>query len=276
MLILLPLSALAQINSDGKTHAHETVQVAGRRPQIVAHRGLLRHAPENTLAAFTACIDLRLGFELDVRRSQDGRLVCVHDEDVQRTTDGKGKVANLTLAQLRKLDAGRWFDPAFAGERVPTLEEVFTLLRDRKASKILVALDLKVEGIETDVVRLAEKYGVLEQTVCIGLAIADPVVRRKLRAAQAKTPVAVLAQQAEDLPKALGAADADWIYIRFVPTPEQVAHIHAARKRVFLVGSAVSGLEPANWARAREAGVDAILTDFPLDCRRSWREGKSP
>src|SRR5947208_9922618 len=88
---------------------------------IVAHRGLLRHAPENTLANFRACLELRLGFEMDVRRCRDGTLVCVHDASVDRTTDGRGAVANLALGELKALDAGSWFHPAFAGERIPTV-----------------------------------------------------------------------------------------------------------------------------------------------------------
>jgi glycerophosphoryl diester phosphodiesterase len=81
------------------------------RPLIVAHRGLLRHAPENTLANFRACLELRLGLEFDVQRTRDGRLVCIHDGTVDRTTGGTGKVAEMTLEEVRKLDAGSWFDP---------------------------------------------------------------------------------------------------------------------------------------------------------------------
>src|SRR3954454_13988697 len=98
------------------------------QPLPVAHRGLLRHAPENTLANFRACLELRLGFEMDVRRCRDGTLVCVHDASVDRTTDGRGAVANLALGELKALDAGSWFHPAFAGERIPTVDEVFALL----------------------------------------------------------------------------------------------------------------------------------------------------
>ena len=90
-----------------------------KSPIIVGHRGLFKHAPENTLTGFAACLDLSLGFELDVRRSRDGHLVCMHDEDVKRTTNGKGKVADLTLAELRKLDAGAWFAPRFANTMNP-------------------------------------------------------------------------------------------------------------------------------------------------------------
>src|SRR2546426_3765520 len=63
-----------------------------KAPLLVAHRGLLKHAPENTLASFAACLELRLGFELDIRRTKDGHLVCLHDDDVRRTTNGTGKV----------------------------------------------------------------------------------------------------------------------------------------------------------------------------------------
>src|SRR5262245_16974714 len=79
-------------------------------PRTVGHRGLMRHAPENTHAGFAACFHLRLGIELDIRRSKDGILVIMHDDDVKRTTNGKGKVSDLTLAGLKELDAGSWFD----------------------------------------------------------------------------------------------------------------------------------------------------------------------
>src|SRR5436190_6311158 len=82
------------------------------RPAAIGHRGLLQSAPENTLSAFRACLALRVGFEFDVRPTRDGQLVCLHDETVDRTTSGRGQLADLTLAELRRLDAGSWFDPA--------------------------------------------------------------------------------------------------------------------------------------------------------------------
>ncbi|MEQ9072181.1 MAG: glycerophosphodiester phosphodiesterase family protein, partial [Gimesia chilikensis] len=102
--------------------------VTGAEPLIVAHRGLLKVAPENTLANFRACLELRLGFEFDVQRTRDGHLICLHDTTVNRTTDGTGKVADLTLAEIQKLDAGSWFDSQFTGERVPTIDEVLELV----------------------------------------------------------------------------------------------------------------------------------------------------
>src|SRR5436190_12955061 len=118
-------------------------------PILVGHRGLPAHAPEETLATFNACIDLRVGVELDVRRTRDGQLVCLHDPTVDRTTDGKGKVGDLSLRELRQLDAGAKFDPAFAGERVPTLDELFALVAERK-SPALLAMDMKEPDCEAD------------------------------------------------------------------------------------------------------------------------------
>jgi glycerophosphoryl diester phosphodiesterase len=83
------------------------------------------HAPENTLASF--CKGVELGaplLELDVHLSADRRLLVIHDETVDRTTDGSGRVADLTSDQIRRLDAGSWFSPNIAGEQVPLLDDV--------------------------------------------------------------------------------------------------------------------------------------------------------
>jgi glycerophosphoryl diester phosphodiesterase len=240
---------------------------------VVGHRGLPTHAPEETLAAFNACIDLRIGIELDVRRTRDGQLICMHDPTVDRTTSGKGKVGSLSLRELRQLDAGKKFAPAFAGERVPTLDEFFALLHERK-SPVPVAIDLKESDCEAEVVKLAEKHGVLQQLVFIGLAIEDVAVRQKLKEASSKAERAALCPSAAKLDVALGDASAEWVYLRFIPTPAEVKRIHAAGKKVFLVGTLVMGREPANWDKARAAGVDALLTDHPLECRAGWRKNK--
>ncbi len=242
-------------------------------PLPIAHRGLFRHAPENTLAAFAACLELRLGFELDVRRSRDGQLVVVHDATLERTTNGKGLVADHSLAELKKLDAGRWFDRAYAGARLPALDEVFALVKARGHARTRVAVDLKIDDgkVEADVVRLARKHGVLSRLVLIGTTIDSSAVRKRLRSADPATPAAVLAQTAADLPRALADRDADWVYLRFVPTAQQVRQARRAGKKVFVSGKVVAGPEAKSWLAARAAGVDALLTDYPLECRQAWR-----
>jgi len=245
----------------------------GADPVVVGHRGLPKHAPEETLATFAACAELRVAFELDVRRTRDGQLVCLHDDTVTRTTTGTGKVGELSLRELRQFDAGKKFDPAFAGEKVPTLEEVFALLRDRK-SAVLVAVDLKEADCEADAVKLAEKYGVLKQLVFIGVTIEKPAVREKLLSANNDSACAALSPAANKLDDAIADKTCSWVYVRFVPTADEVKRVHAAGKKVFLVGPLVMGHEPENWAKGRAAGVDAILTDHPLECRAGWRTEK--
>lgn len=99
------------------------------RPLIIAHRGSSGTAPENTLASFRQAIAAGAdAIECDVRLSKDGRLVVIHDATVKRTTNGRGRVCDKTFAELRSLDAGSWFHRSYAGERIPTLEEVLDVV----------------------------------------------------------------------------------------------------------------------------------------------------
>lgn len=98
------------------------------RIEVVAHRGASNDAPENTLAAFRLAREQGADwFELDCRQCKGGEVVVMHDETVDRTTNGKGKVAELTLEQLQALDAGTWKDAGYAGERAPTLKAALEL-----------------------------------------------------------------------------------------------------------------------------------------------------
>jgi len=108
-----------------------------------AHRGASHDAPENTLAAFRLAREMGAdGVELDVQASKDGEAVVIHDFTVDATTDGQGPVKDETLAELKELDAGSWFDARFAGERIPTLQEVI----DEVGHQLLLAIELKVKG----------------------------------------------------------------------------------------------------------------------------------
>src|ERR1700730_73718 len=92
---------------------------------LIAHRGASGHAPENTLAAFRKAVSLGVGFiETDLQWTRDARFVAIHDDTVDRTTNGHGAVHDLTLEAIRKLDAGSWFGSEYAGERIPTLAEI--------------------------------------------------------------------------------------------------------------------------------------------------------
>ncbi|MDB5313256.1 MAG: glycerophosphoryl diester phosphodiesterase [Gemmataceae bacterium] len=117
-------------------------RAAAKVKEVIGHMGSCADRPGNTLAGIRRAIEAGAQVaEVDVRTTKDGVLVCLHDPEVDRTTDGRGKVAVLTLAEIKKLDAGTKFDPKFRGERVPTLREVLQLGK----GKIGVMLDLKEE-----------------------------------------------------------------------------------------------------------------------------------
>jgi glycerophosphoryl diester phosphodiesterase len=103
-----------------------------RGPFISAHRGYSAVAPENTLIALEAALAAGAHVaEIDVKLTKDGQLVLMHDATLDRTTDGRGPISALTLAEIRTLDAGRWFERKFAGTRVPVLDEVLAWSRGR-------------------------------------------------------------------------------------------------------------------------------------------------
>jgi len=119
------------------------VTVAAARPLVLAHRGSRLRAPENTLEAFALALDEGAdGLEFDVRRTADDCAVVLHDPTLDRTSDGRGRLAAMTLPALRKLDAGAWFGARHRGARIPTLAEVLALCRDRAA----LTIELKIDG----------------------------------------------------------------------------------------------------------------------------------
>lgn len=128
------------------------------KPLVIAHRGHSSGAPEQTLAAFRQAIELGADMiEADVRRTRDGQLVMCHDARVDRTTNGSGAVADYTLAEVRRLDAGAWFDPRYAGEGVPSLDDLYEL-----AIEARISLCLEVKG-ETDAERLSIAHAVADE-----------------------------------------------------------------------------------------------------------------
>ena len=144
------------------------------RPLNFAHRGASHNAPENTLAAFLLAIELGAdGIELDVQLSKDGEIVVIHDLILETTTDGVGPVRERTLAELKELDAGRRFDPAYAGQRIPTLQQVI----DAVGHRLLLNIELKTmswrdEGLAEAVVQAIEDNDLLDRTV-----VSSPTLR---------------------------------------------------------------------------------------------------
>ncbi|SDW07185.1 glycerophosphoryl diester phosphodiesterase [Marininema mesophilum] len=136
--------------------------------QVYAHRGYSAVAPENTMAAFQRAVDAGAhGIELDLHLTKDDEVVVIHDETVGRTTDGKGRVRELTLDELRQLDAGSWFGEEFKGEKIPLLSEVLTLVAEKG---LLVNIELKnnkiaYANLESKVITMLQEYDLVHRTV---------------------------------------------------------------------------------------------------------------
>ncbi len=133
------------------------------RPILIAHRGAPQIAPEDTLASYEKAI--QFGSEVmenDIRRTADGELVLLHDETVNRTTNGTGYVRNMTLQEVKKLDAGSWFGSAFKGERIPTLREA---LRQLKGRPVIMLAEPKEDGLEAQIIQLIKEEGVASQVL---------------------------------------------------------------------------------------------------------------
>jgi glycerophosphoryl diester phosphodiesterase len=108
-------------------------------PAVIAHRGASLYAPENTLAAFQKAVEQGAdAVELDAKLCSTGEVMVIHDQTVDRTTQGEGRVNHMSLAMLKELDAGSFFDVAFQGEKIPTLDEVFEAV----GKKIMINVEL--------------------------------------------------------------------------------------------------------------------------------------
>lgn len=129
---------------------------------IIAHRGASAFAPENTLAAFQKAVEMKAdAFELDAKLSRDGEIVVIHDQTVDRTTNGSGKVIELSLEEMRNLDAGSSFSQEFVGEKIPLLREVLETFSDR----ILINIELTnyisiFDGLAKKTAQLVKELGV--------------------------------------------------------------------------------------------------------------------
>jgi glycerophosphoryl diester phosphodiesterase len=239
----------------------------GERKQVdnVAHRGATAYAPENTIAAFDLAVDMKADYiEIDVQRSKDGELVLIHDTTVDRTTDGTGKVGELTFEQLRSLDAGSWKGEQYEGEPIPTFEEIL----DRYRGKVGILIELKAPelypGIEIQVAEALKERNLdkpqNEQIIIQSFNFESMKTTNELLPL---VPIGVLtSNRAHTTPEALQefSTYADWFNPSYgIVTEELVNQVHSL------------GMKIGSWTvRSQEAAdflfemkVDAIITDYP-------------
>lgn len=239
----------------------------GERKQVenVAHRGATGYAPENTIAGFDLAVKMKADYiEIDLQRSKDGKLVVIHDTAVDRTTDGIGKVGDLTFEQLRSLDAGSWKAEQFAGEQIPTFEEIL----DRYHGKIGILIELKAPelypGIEEQVAAaLKERNLHKPQNEKIIIQSFNFESMKKMDKLLPKVPIGVLtSNRSHTTAEALQefSTYADWFNPSYgIVTEELVNNVHALDMQI---GSwTVRNQEAADFLF--DMGVDAIITDYP-------------
>lgn len=241
---------------------------ANSTPLIVAHRGDSANAPENTLAAFRLALENEAdGIELDVMLSADQQLMVIHDDTLDRTSNGHGKVADLPFAALRELDAGSWYDLKFKGEPIPLLEEVFAEL----GGKFLINVELKNYKTPKDqlpelAVKLVKKHG-LSDSVLLSSFNASNLPRVKSLAPEIRTGLLTL-------PGLLGLpmrgllgrrfkADDLHPYYRDVSTRMvQFRHKLGQNVNVWTVDA------PEDQRRMQAFGVDMIICNDPARARQ--------
>ena len=240
----------------------------------VAHRGASAAAPGNTLAAFEKAVELGAdGVELDVQLSADGVPVIMHDFTVGATTDGSGRVGDLTLAQLRQLDAGVRFAPRFAGQRIPTLAEVLEAF----GSQLLFNIELKTtslrdNGLEQAVVSEVRRQGLDSRVLFSSF---NPLSLRRVKKIAPHISAGLLYDLNEPLP--LRKA-----WLAFL-APHEARHPHYkmvdaryvawARKRGYGVNTWTVD-DPGEMRRLIRLGVDGIITNVP-DLLRSVLQSES-
>jgi glycerophosphoryl diester phosphodiesterase len=228
------------------------------------HRGNAAECPENTLASFRSAIELGVDIiECDVHRSEDGALPVIHDHLVDRTTNGSGLVRDFSMAELKRFDAGSWKDPRFAGERIPSLDEVLEVAKGRVGVAIEIKnLPLPYPGIEEAVVAAVKNAGMVYDVVVISF---DHRSVKRIGELEPEVTTGILeASRPVDVLRVMDDADADvfcphWAAIE----PDTAAEIHGAGKLigVWTVDDAFS----LAWSKALPA--NAIYTNRPRDIR---------
>lgn len=232
---------------------------------VVGHRGALGHAPENTMVSFARGLECGADLlELDVHLTADDALAVIHDDEVSRTTDGHGPVRGLTLAALKRLDAGVKFDARFRGERIPALPEVLDWARGR--IPLLIELKggpLPAPGLEERLVACLRAHRMVDQAMAISFH--HPAVRRVKEIEPTLATGILYAGRLVDTVAAARAARADsvrpsWAYW----TAGLVTEVHAAG----LVAHAWNANDEERAEYLVGLGVDSIGSDYPDRLRR--------
>jgi glycerophosphoryl diester phosphodiesterase len=230
---------------------------------IFAHRGVSGDYPENTMAAFEAVLKSgAAGIELDVQLTKDGELAVIHDEQIDRTTDGIGYIKDFSYDQLRRFDAGSWFSSFFEGASIPTLKDVFDWAVI-EGNDLTINIELKndklpYEGMEEKVLELIERYNLEDRII---ISSFNPESLKKVRSLNKTIDIGYLIigvpEDAVERAKDMGA-NAIHCQPQFALSSfGQQAIEEGFPLRVYTVN------DPNDQTALLEAGVEVIMSDFP-------------
>ncbi|MBI2104701.1 MAG: glycerophosphodiester phosphodiesterase [Candidatus Omnitrophica bacterium] len=233
-----------------------------RRILIIAHRGASAVAPEGTRAAIreAARAGARM-VELDVQMTRDGRLVVFHDERLERTTNGAGRVREARFRALARLDAGSWFHPRFAGERILLVSQALRLAPARLRINLELKRTTRRAALLRRLVRVIRRARAGRRVLCSSF---DPALLRPLRSQ--RVALALLCREEPDrsLRQAIQLRCAAWHPLHTLATAARITRAHAAGLRVH----AWTVDEPARARRLARRGVDGLFTNDPRRIRR--------
>jgi glycerophosphoryl diester phosphodiesterase len=227
----------------------------GRKPLVIGHRGAAGLAPENTPAAFRQAISVGVDYvELDVRLTKGGGVIAMHDETVDRTTDGRGQVESLTLRELKKLDAGSWFDRSPV-ERVPTLRQVIRLVRGKAKLNIEIKHVSRSPELTGRVVEIliSEKF----HGSCL-ITSFDPQILYRVKQLAGDIPVGLLLSERPSARHFNGFWEV--LSCFFAVVDEGVIQMAVSAQKAIHVWTVN---EPEWLLRFIRWDVDGIITDFP-------------
>ncbi|KGE19113.1 glycerophosphodiester phosphodiesterase [Paenibacillus wynnii] len=226
-----------------------------------AHRGASAVCPENTMVAFRRGLELgATGIETDVQMTNDGKLVLIHDEKLERTTTGTGYVKDHTLEELQKLDAGSWFGRDFGGETLPTLEDLLQLLQGQD---IILNIELKngvflYPGMEEKVIEAVKAFNMSEQVLLSSFNHYSLAYCKRL-APEIRTGILYMEglYRPWDYAATIGATALHAYHYAVIPEFVSEAAEHGVDYHPFTVN------DPERMKVLLEAGVSGIITDYP-------------
>lgn len=224
---------------------------------VIAHRGASSYAPENTLAAFDLALEMDVRhLELDVHLSSDGHVVVIHDDTLDRTTNGSGPVTSHTLAALQELDAGSWFGAAFTGARIPTLDEVLERYKGR--AHIHTEIKGHTTGLSHRTADLVRHHRMVDQVTMTSF---QRVRLEEIRAFAPELPTGWLAGEVSE---AMIAQAREMGVSQICPgarsvTPDLVRRLHTAGFVVRAWGVTTEAL----MRQVVEASADGMTVNFP-------------